>query len=391
MNAREQFLRIMSGDTSIPTLKWEFGYWVGTIRRWATEGLEIKRNVITDENDYDETCTGGGIPSPELSHPVDYDVEDIMGLDKGLVRTPVEHWYYPHFKTEVLEETDRSMIVIDDEGITKEIFKGGGSMPKFMRFPMATREDFERIKNERLNPDTPGRFPDNWKEIAKELNERDYPLALGGKPFGFFGSLRELMGFEGCMVMFYDDPELVEEILDHLCGFWLKLYEKVLADITVDYVLFWEDMSYKNGPMISPKLFQKLMVPRYQRMTEFFRSKGVDVMFVDTDGDCYSLIEPLIEGGITGILPFEGAAGMDVEVVRQRHPELAMMGGIDKSLIFGDDKEALDKVLREKVPSVLKSGRYIPFTDHLVPPEVSWEQFVRYRNILNEVIEKSVW
>jgi len=59
MDARERFLRIMDGDTSIRTLKWEFGYWAGTLKRWENEGLGVNKNVVTDENDYEETCTGG--------------------------------------------------------------------------------------------------------------------------------------------------------------------------------------------------------------------------------------------------------------------------------------------------------------------------------------------
>lgn len=390
MNARERFLRIMDGDTSIRTLKWEFGYWAGTLKRWHKEGLKQVKNSVSDENDFEETCTGGGIPSPELAHPIDYDVAEYMGFDKGLVRIPVEHWYYPHFKTEVLEETAHTYIMVDHEGLKKEVKKGGGSMPRFIGFPVETREDFEEVKK-RLNPDTPGRFPENWKEIAKELNNRDYPLALGGKPFGFFGSLRELMGFENCMVMFYEDPEFVEEILDTLCDFWYRLYEKVLEDVTADYVLFWEDMSYKAGPMINPEMFRKLMVPRYKKMTKLFRSKGIKVFFVDTDGQCTDLIEPLMEGGVTGVLPFECASGMDVEKIAEQFPDLAMMGGIDKFMLFEDNPKELEKVICEKIPKVLKRGKYIPFVDHLVPPEVSWEQFQVYRKMLNKVIDESVW
>ncbi|MDR3145760.1 MAG: hypothetical protein LBU21_05735 [Treponema sp.] len=389
MNARERFLRIMDGDTSIRTLRWEFGYWVGTIRRWQREGLGVNRNVIKDENDYEETCTGGGIPSPELSHPIDYDVADAMGFDAGLARMPVEHWYHPHFEPKILEETVHTYIVIDDEGIRKEVRKNGGSMPRFLSFPVENREDFERIK-ERLKPDSPGRFPDNWKQLASEMNDRDYPLAIGGKPVGFFGSLRELMGFENCMTMFYEDPELVKDILQYLSDFWCALYESILADVSADYMLIWEDMSYKAGPMINPVLFRELMIPHYKRMIRLFKSKGIKNIFVDTDGNCESLIPVLLEGGVTGLLPFEGQAGMDVAKTAKEYPELMMMGGINKRIIIDGNENALYEVLHEQVSSVLKRGKYIPYMDHLVPPDVSWDSFVKYRKELDSVIEMSV-
>jgi hypothetical protein len=34
MNAREKFHAIMNFDTSVQTLKWEFGYWADTLLRW---------------------------------------------------------------------------------------------------------------------------------------------------------------------------------------------------------------------------------------------------------------------------------------------------------------------------------------------------------------------
>ena len=390
MNSRERFLRIMDGDTSIRTMKWEFGYWAGTLMRWHGEGLERVKNTVSEEHDYELSCAGGAMPAPELDRPVDYDVADAMGLDPGFRRVPVEHWYYPHFNDEVIEESEHDMLVIDADGKKKRVLKGGGSMPQFVGFPVESREDWEKIKL-RLDPDTPGRFPDNWDEIVKELNERDYPLALGGLPFGFCGCLRELMGFENSMMMFYEDPELVQDILDHLVDFWYRLYSKVLEDVTADYVLFWEDMSYKAGPMIDPNLFRKLMVPCYQKMISLFRSKGIKNFFVDTDGMCMSLIEPLMEGGVTGLLPFEGNAGMDVEVVAEMYPDLCMMGGIDKMFLINHEHDKLEEVLTKKIPKVLKRGKYVPFIDHLVPPETSWEEFKAYRTKLNEIIDQCVF
>jgi uroporphyrinogen decarboxylase len=49
-------------------------------------------------------------------------------------------------------------------------------------------------------------------------------------------------------------------------------------------------------------------------------------------------------------------------------------------------KEAIDKELDSKVPFMIQSGGYIPHIDHLVPPEVSWEDFIYYRTRLREMI-----
>ena len=45
-SAREIFLNIMNFKSVERTLKWELGYWVGTVERWYKEGLIKNQCVI---------------------------------------------------------------------------------------------------------------------------------------------------------------------------------------------------------------------------------------------------------------------------------------------------------------------------------------------------------
>jgi uroporphyrinogen decarboxylase len=113
----------------------------------------------------------------------------------------------------------------------------------------------------------------------------------------------------------------------------------------------------------------------------------VDIIFVDTDGYCHEIIPIFIEGGATGIYPFETHTGMDIVRVRKDFPQLQMMGGIPKSDI-GKGPAAIEKFLGP-VDTVLKTGGYIPYGDHFIPPDVSWEGFKYYRTRLNEIIDQN--
>ena len=386
MNSRERFNSVMNFEKGSRTLCWEMGYWAGTIRRWYKEGLQ-NRGRILESIPSDKAVRGEIIPSPEFDSPSDVEVSSVVGLDKGMMRFPVEHWIYPKFEKTVIEETETHIILIDENGIKQEILKKGGSMPCFLSYPVSRRDDFERIK-ERFNPDDPGRFPKNLSDIIKQLGDRDYPIALGEKPVGFFGSLRELMGFEGALTSYYDDPKLTKDILTFLTDFWINLWEKILSHITVDAVYIWEDMSYKCGSLISPALFREFMLPCYKRLTGFIKSHGINTIIVDTDGNCTELIPLFMNGGVTGMYPFEVQAGMNVAQIAKDFPTLQIMSGIDKTKL--KSKKLIDKELEEKVPFVLKRGGYIPSLDHLVPPDISWELFVYYRNKLNQMIQKNI-
>jgi hypothetical protein len=132
-------------------------------------------------------------------------------------------------------------------------------------------------------------------------------------------------------------------------------------------------------------MFRKFMLPFYQRLTDFLKDSGVKVILVDTDGDLSQLIPLFIEGGVTGIYPWEVNAGMDVVEVRKAYPRLQLLGGIDKTqLALG--KEQIDRELARRVPALLPLGGYVPYVDHLVPPDISWENFVYYRERLADLV-----
>ena len=150
-------------------------------------------------------------------------------------------------------------------------------------------------------------------------------------------------------------------------------------------VFIWEDMAYKNGPMISPEFCEKYLLNRYKKLVNFYKDLGVDRIVVDSDGDVEKLIPIWKEAGINGILPFEAKAGNNVEELTEQWPEMVFIGGIDKHEI-AKGKEAIDGELNRRLRPILSSGRgkYIPSLDHYIPPEISLEDYCYYRNrVLN--------
>ena len=61
------------------------------------------------------------------------------------------------------------------------------------------------------------------------------------------------------------------------------------------------------------------------------------------------------------------------------------MGGI-KEIEIPYGEKRIDKIL-EPVVVILKYSGYIPFGDHLIPPEVHRNEFKYYREKLNSMID----
>ncbi len=155
-----------------------------------------------------------------------------------------------------------------------------------------------------------------------------------------------------------------------------------------DFIFLWEDMSYKNGPLISPALVKEFMLPYYRELIAYFKDFGDYKVLVDSDGDVRQLIPLFIDAGVDGMLPFEVAAGMDICALRKAFPEFIIAGGIDKREI-AKGRAAIDRELEEKLPFMFEHGRYLPGMDHHVPPEVSYADFQYYLEKTRELYQRS--
>jgi uroporphyrinogen decarboxylase len=163
------------------------------------------------------------------------------------------------------------------------------------------------------------------------------------------------------------------------------LLKRVLSSGYLDFVQIWEDMAYKTSPMISPEFVRDYMLPAYKELVSYLRAGGVKLIMVDSDGRANDLLPIFLEAGIDGMHPCEIAAGCDPVLLRQKHPNCTLMGGLDKRAI-ASGRKGVESELR-RVQPVLEKGAYIPMLDHFVPPDVSYQTYLYYverrRELLN--------
>lgn len=406
MTELERFKRVMNFEKGIPAPSWEFGYWGKTVDTWYDEGLpkenypaipaEITtptaslytpcwRSIKTGKLPVGIAVLGGGLYYPTQGFPQDRDIRKELNMDYGQRLVDVNLLFEPMFEYKTLEENEHTLMYRDLDGVVRRFEKSTGVIPTAWENIITDRKSWEKLKEERLNvKNISARFPKNWQAQLAEYKNRDFPLVLGGYPHGFFGTEAHLMGYENLFYAYADAPDLVHDINSTFCDLWIAVYEEVLSQTTADMCVIWEDMSSGTGSMVSPAMIREFMTPYYKRLTGFLKGKGIDIVFIDTDGYCHDLIPVYMESGITGMYPIEATCGMDVVRVRKEFPTLRMMGGVPKMEIrYG--KKRIDEILKP-VAEAFAGGGYIPFGDHLIPPEIHWEEFRYYRNRLNDII-----
>ncbi|HUV08388.1 MAG TPA: uroporphyrinogen decarboxylase family protein [Spirochaetia bacterium] len=340
---------------------------------WHSQGLP--RSVVpAGITAYAYKTAGGLLPWPEAGE--DFPVDDRM---------------MPRFEEKILETRKGSLIVQDWKGNICEISDSytveylrdpiDFVTRRWIHCPVENREDWEQMKL-RYDPAEPSRLPQDAKERAKRLADRSWVIEFHFS--GPFWQIREWVGFERLCVMFYDEPELLQEMVAFWRDYVLKLLERAFGYIAPDSVHLSEDMAFKGHSMISPAMVRKYLLPCYQAWGEVIRASGCPLYAMDSDGYIAELIPLWLEAGINACDPIEVAAGNDIALYRDAFgTKMAYRGGIDKRVMARGGDVLREEI--ERVKPVVDTGGYIPGCDHGVPADVSWENYVETVRLLSRL------
>lgn len=371
--SRQRFLDTLEfKPVARPWARWGAFLWDETVERWKQEGWD-------------------GTP-----------LDDYFELDR-LVR--VDPWYgpVPEFKQEVIAEDAETVTYINHEGIVMREFKQHHdmSMPQFVKFPVETEAEFEKFAAERLALHADQRLSPEWKAMVAsgrvqaavgkgDLRADEQAAARHASPAeewprkcwadrwgGFFGALRNMLGVQNLCMAFYDEPRLIERMMEERAERLIEITAEVLKHTRFEVFWFWEDMAYNGGPLVGPALFRKFAFRHYRRVCDWLRRQGILHIGLDSDGDIRSLIPLWLDAGIDHLWPFEVQSGMDVVAIRNQYGRrLAILGGIDKR-VLSRGGDAMRKEV-DRVMPLVEQGGYLPELDHSVPPDVSWKNFCEY-------------
>lgn len=300
MNDRERFLRTFHFESVDHVPDEEFGYWGETLTAWHSQGLP---EYVTDN------------PRADIFF--------------GFARrsgSPYNVGLLPGFEHKKIDEDERHVTIRDWDGATKMLNKDGtSSIPKYLKFALETREDWEKEFKPRLDPTNPARVPANFDAWKESVRDREYPLGISlGSLFGW---IRDWMGFENVCYAIHDDPRLIQEIMDHLTNLTLSIIDRPVREVRMDYAFMWEDMCFNHGPILPTPLFAEWMVPRLSRLTGLLKEHGCDVVIVDCDGNINELVPHWLDAGVNVMFPVEVRGGTDPIQLREKYGAQSAAGG----------------------------------------------------------------
>lgn len=243
----------------------------------------------------------------------------------------------------------------------------------------------EKVKNELENCCTEENLEKIYGPYRKEHEQGKFSVRL--RASGFFWIPRELMGIENHLYAFYDEPELMHNINQFVLDIYLEYLAKIIEIVQPEVLLFPEDLSGKNGPMLSPECFDEFVGAYYKKLFPVLKEHGVKNIFVDTDGDFRILIPNFLEAGVDGFLPVDVNAGMDIVEVRKQFPNIKFIGGFNK-LVLLESRKAIDCEF-ERILPVIRQGGYVVGLDHQAAPDTPLENYKYYIEKLKEYMKQA--
>jgi len=351
-----------------------FGYWRETLDKWVAEG-HLTRN--------EADAWGDGNPGDAvLSEKFGFDFDWHSNFHPA-------NMLFPGFESKVLQEfPDGSRHVLDDNGVVILQKPGAGSIPAEIRHTLVDRASWEEHYKWRLQF-SEDRVNQSWVRVNDEMKRfdqgglaflktgrRDYPY--GVHCGSLYGNIRNILGVEGSCFLMMDDEPLFTEIIDTVGDLCFRVVQFILASgAKFDFGHFWEDICFKNGPLITPAVFAEKVGPHYKRITDLLKQYAIDIVSLDCDGKIDALIPTWFENGVNTMFPIEvGTWNASLAPWRKQYGKnLRGVGGMNK-VVFARDRAAVDAEV-ERLKPLVELGGFIPCPDHRIAPDAQWD-LVRY-------------
>jgi len=241
----------------------------------------------------------------------------------------------------------------------------------------------------RLDPSDPKRMPDGWGKKVIEWKTRDYPLILRVHR-GYFLSMgvHGWRRFKDAIQLLVDNPHLVEAWMNVYAEFTSRLVEKILDEVRVDAALFSEPIGGNHGPLISPTMYSSFVLKSYRPILEVLHSCGVKTIIYRTYANTRVLLPSVVKAGFNCLWACESnPQAMSYHEIRQEYGrDLRLIGGIDSDSLRQTQQDIYRSVM-EVVPELLEDGGFIPLADGRVREDVSFDNYIYYRQLLESILD----
>jgi uroporphyrinogen decarboxylase len=216
-------------------------------------------------------------------------------------------------------------------------------------------------------------WPDpRWWDVTRVRTDalawrRQYAI-LGGDWSPFWHDIIDLLGMENLYLKMYDEPELVDAVLQHLVEYYAAASRRIFdaAGDAIDVFFIGNDFGGQTGALLSPAQFERFIVPHLQRLIRLGHDYRLKVQ-LHCCGGYEPLLPAMVRIGLDAVHAVQPCCGgMDLATLKARYGrQIVFNGAIDSQHVLIAGTPAL---VRQKTRDVLTimapGGGYIAGASH---------------------------
>lgn len=214
-------------------------------------------------------------------------------------------------------------------------------------------------------------------EEANKVNRREQLVTAMIWP-GLFETCQDLMKIDVCLAAFYEEPEIMHEIIDCITEYQLAYSREIIRHIHPDALYRHDDWGTQISTFMSKTMFDEFILEPTKKIYDFWRKNGVEIIIHHSDSFAETLVPDMVEMGID---VWQGAISTNnlPKIVKEYQGKLTIMGGIDNGKVDVADWTP------EKVRTETK--RVIDWVDspYFIPCGTMGEDGSTYKGVYDEV------
>lgn len=194
-----------------------------------------------------------------------------------------------------------------------------------------------------------------------------------------------IRGFEETMMDMLAEPEAITILFDRITKLRLQQVKRLVA-AGIDVLMLGDDVGMQSGMLIGVDTWREFLKPRLASIIKEAKRLRPDLpVFYHSCGDPSLIIPELIEIGVTVLNPIQPEC-MDLQFVKDTYGDrLAFWGGVSAqtNLSFGTPRQVKEEV-KKCIEILGKDGGYLIGPNHMVEPEVTWENLTAFFEAVEE-------
>ena len=211
-----------------------------------------------------------------------------------------------------------------------------------------------------------------WMDVTKiksqaQAYDGQYAI-LGGDWSPFWHDAIDLLGMENLYMKMYDEPELMDAVMQHLVDYYVEVSRRIFdaAGDVIDIFFMGNDMGSQTGPLLSPELFERFVLPHLIRLIDLGHSYRLKVQ-LHCCGGFAPLIPSMIDAGLDGLHAIQPSCyGMDLAELKANFGDKILFNGAIDShhVLIEAASETVRTKTREVLDTMAPGGGYVAGASH---------------------------